>query len=148
MKRPARWILIAFIALLLPIIPSLPISRAEFAKIEKDPLQKEGSSVTLRIAGSAIRDSSVVTSSIFAQNFDAVTAPALPAGWTSNTSGMGLASWATSTSGPDTAPNDPFGPESAKVGLTNLNSPVIAVPVGGIAQLQFRNRYNLERESA
>jgi hypothetical protein len=117
MKRPTKWILTALIALLLPVMFSLPISRAQVAEIKKDPLQNNGSSDSSTVVASASGDSSVLASTIFQQNFDAVVAPALPAGWTSDTSGIGVA-WTTSTTGPDTAPNDAFGPESANVGVT------------------------------
>ncbi|HET6646416.1 MAG TPA: carboxypeptidase regulatory-like domain-containing protein, partial [Pyrinomonadaceae bacterium] len=80
---------------------------------------------------------------VFAENFDSAVPPALPAGFTTTTSGAGIA-WTTSAVSPDTAPNDAFGPETATTGVTNLTSPVIAVPAGETAQLQFRNLYNLE----
>ena len=85
----------------------------------------------------------VVTNTSFTQNFDGVTAPALPAGWTTDVTGAGVA-WPTSTTNPDSAPNDAFGTETATVGVTNLNSAVIAVPAGSSYTLQFRNLYNLE----
>ena len=73
-----------------------------------------------------------------------MTAPALPAGWTTDTTGIGV-SWTTSTTNPDTMPNAAFGSETDGNGVTNLYSPTIAVPAGGSPQLQFRNLYNLEQ---
>ena len=80
--------------------------------------------------------------SVFSQNFDNVTAPALPAGWTTSTSGAQSA-WVTSTSRSDTAPNSAFSPDPATVGLNELDSPVITLPAGS-AQVAFRHNYNLE----
>src|SRR6185503_5443967 len=57
--------------------------------------------------------------SIFSQNFDSTVPPALPAGWTTTTSGAGIA-WTTSATMADTAPNDAFGQETATTGVTNL----------------------------
>jgi hypothetical protein len=76
------------------------------------------------------------------ENFDGVTAPALPAGWTSTRSGAGPF-WVTSTVNPDTAPNDAFAPNNANAGTAELISPAIPVNTG-TAQLSFRNLYNLE----
>ena len=47
------------------------------------------------------------------QNFDGVTAPALPAGWTTTRSGGGTA-WVTSTTANDSAPNSAFTPLAAR----------------------------------
>ena len=81
--------------------------------------------------------------SIFSENFDSTIPPALPAGFTTTVSGAGIP-WTTSNLMADTAPNDGFGPETATTGVTNLTSPVIAVPAAETAQLQFRNLFNLE----
>ncbi len=85
----------------------------------------------------------LVTTSTFSENFDSVVPPLLPPGFTTDTAGIGIP-WTTSSVNPDTAPNDAFGPETSNVGITNLNSPVIAIPSGGTSQLTFRNLYNLE----
>ena len=81
------------------------------------------------------------------QNFDGVTAPALPAGWTaSNDQGSGP--WTTSSSGnpsppADSAPNAAFVNDPATVSDKRLDSPTIAVP-GGLPVLTFRQNRNLE----
>jgi hypothetical protein len=80
--------------------------------------------------------------SVFSQNFDGVTAPALPAGWTTLTSGAQSA-WITSTSTRDTVPNAVFSPDPASIGVNELDSPTFTLPAGA-AQLTFRNNYNLE----
>jgi hypothetical protein len=83
-----------------------------------------------------------VVGTIFSQNFDGVTAPALPAGWTTTASG-GQSLWVTATSASDTAPNAAFATDANKVGLDELVSPAIAIP-SGPTQLSFRNFYDTE----
>ncbi len=80
--------------------------------------------------------------STFNEAFDGVTAPALPAGWTSAATGFEVP-WVTSTTNPASAPNDAFAPNATNIGNTELVTPSIAVPTGG-AQLTFRNLYNME----
>src|SRR6202162_2392725 len=82
------------------------------------------------------------TITAFSQNFDGVVAPALPAGWTTTASGA-ESPWVTSTTTPNSAPNDAFAPDPATPGLTELLSPTIAMPAGSM-QLTFRNNYNTE----
>lgn len=76
------------------------------------------------------------------ENFDGVTAPALPAGWTTQRSGAGMP-WQTSTVSPDTAPNDAFTTNPINAGVSELISPVFPVNTG-LARLSFRNLFNLE----
>ena len=76
------------------------------------------------------------------ENFDSVTAPALPTGWTSAATGSEVA-WVTSTTTPDTAPNDAFAPDPAGVGNTELFSPSLNVPGSG-GSFSFRNNYITE----
>jgi photosystem II stability/assembly factor-like uncharacterized protein len=88
----------------------------------------------------------------YTENFDGVTAPALPAGWTTARSGAGAnpVLWVTTTSGPDTAPNTTFGAGSTTPGESSLTSPVIAIPAAPVigtnpsVRLTFRNNYNTE----
>jgi hypothetical protein len=76
------------------------------------------------------------------ENFDGVTAPALPSGWTTTHVGAGLG-WVTSATNPDTAPNAATTGDQANEGTNYLLSP--AVPVNtALGQVSFRNRYNLE----
>ena len=76
---------------------------------------------------------------LLTQNFDSTTAPALPAGWTTTTSG-GQSAWVTSTTTPDTAPNDAFSPNATTAGVNELVSPVVVSPT----QVSFRHKYDLE----
>jgi hypothetical protein len=77
-----------------------------------------------------------------AENFDGVTAPALPAGWT--TSGTGSQPpWTTAATITSSVPNSAFSPDTVQVGLNELVSPPIAI-LTGQAQLTFHNYYDLE----
>ena len=76
------------------------------------------------------------------ENFDGVTAPALPAGWTTSASGVEVP-WVTSTNAPDTAPNEAFAPDPNNIGNTELFSPAYAISAGG-GSFSFRNNYNTE----
>ena len=58
------------------------------------------------------------------QNFDGVTAPALPAGWTTSASG-GQESWSTTNGVADTLANSAFAPATTNAGLADLLSPTI-----------------------
>jgi hypothetical protein len=76
------------------------------------------------------------------ENFDGVTAPALPSGWTTTHSGAGLG-WVTSATNPDTAPNAATTGDQANEGTDSLTSPPIPINTA-LGQLSFRNLYNLE----
>ena len=79
----------------------------------------------------------------FTENFDSVTAPAIPAGWTAATEQNGSV-FITSTNTADSAPNSAFAVNPSTVGGgTILTSPSIPITVSG-AVLTFRNRYNTE----
>jgi hypothetical protein len=77
------------------------------------------------------------------ENFDGVRAPALPAGWSTTFSGSGTAA-VTTTTFADTAPNSVFLSEAASVGLSEVTSPVLPIPAGGVSRLVFRNQFNTE----
>jgi CSLREA domain-containing protein len=76
------------------------------------------------------------------QDFDGVPAPALPTGWTSAASGAGSV-WVTSTTAPDSGPNDAFALDATELGETYLYSPVYRIASSG-GQFSFKNLYNLE----
>ncbi|HWI59871.1 MAG TPA: hypothetical protein VNZ22_21760, partial [Bacillota bacterium] len=83
-----------------------------------------------------------LNTTIWAENFDAVTAPALAVGWSSSTSG-GQSAWITQTSVRDSTPNAAFSPDATNAGLNELVSPLRVLPVGP-CQLSFRHYYHLE----
>jgi hypothetical protein len=84
----------------------------------------------------------LIYTNTFAQNFDGVTAPALPANWTSTDSG-GETTWFTSTNAAYSPPNSVFVPDVALPGLSDLISPLIPI-VTSTAQLTFANNFDLE----
>jgi hypothetical protein len=97
-----------------------------------------------------------VLNTVLTENFDGVTAPALPAGWTSAfTNGDGdctvggalcaLGSdYTTVTTAPvDTAPNTVFHNDPSCVTNNTLDTPDINI-TSTVAQLTFRNSFNLE----
>jgi PKD repeat protein len=82
-----------------------------------------------------------LTTSIFTQNFDSVSAPSLPSGWTTSASGA-QSNWVTSTTSASSSPNAAFSPDPNSVGVNELDSPTIAIN-SSVAQLSFRQNYNL-----
>jgi len=77
------------------------------------------------------------------ENFDGVTAPAFPAGWTAAPVQSGI-TFVTTTNTPDSGPNAAFAADPATVGGgTNLASPAFPITVAG-AIVEFRNRYDTE----
>jgi len=85
---------------------------------------------------------SLSTLTTFTQSFDGVTAPALPAAWTTTHTG-GASNWVTSAASSDTPPNSAYAAEPAYPGLAELVSPVVPI-LSSSARLSFRNQYNLE----
>jgi hypothetical protein len=77
------------------------------------------------------------------ENFDGVTAPALPAGWTTQliTGQAGDMAWVTATTAPDSRPNSGFTDDVAHVTDKVLVTPVL---INGATSVTFRNRYGLE----
>ena len=75
------------------------------------------------------------------QNFDGVTAPALPAGWSQTNSGANTG-WVTATDLVSSAPNTAFAPSPITVGEANLMT--TASITSASAQLAFKNFYNTE----
>jgi len=76
------------------------------------------------------------------QNFDTVTAPALPAGWTTTSSGA-TSNWRTTNSLADTPPNAAFSVDANNIGINELVSPQVILPLVPM-QLTFKHRYDLE----
>jgi Calx-beta domain/Domain of unknown function (DUF4214) len=129
----------------------LAAGRTETNKIAPETVRGDASSIRSTVAGSRLTNWSLVPTvmplsmPIFQENFDGVTPPALPTGWTSASSAS--ASWTTSTTTPDTASNDAFGSESANIGDTSLTTPAIAIPASSSYELQFRTLFNLEQHA-
>jgi uncharacterized repeat protein (TIGR01451 family) len=77
------------------------------------------------------------------ENFDEVTVPGLPSGWTTANVAGTAANWGTTTATADTAPNSAFLADPANAGENALVSPVISINSSS-AQLTFRHSYSLE----
>ncbi len=79
------------------------------------------------------------------ENFDGVTAPALPAGWTRSNPipGSNGIMWVTSTVTPDTGPNDAFIDDQDGVSDKDLGSRNIMI-LSASAQVSFRSNFNTE----
>ncbi len=78
----------------------------------------------------------------FEENFDGVTQPALPAGWTS-TSTPADRLWRTTQNRRESPPNSVFSPAPNQAGVNELVSPPFTVATTE-AELSFRNWYELE----
>jgi hypothetical protein len=79
------------------------------------------------------------------ENFDGVTAPALPAGWVNTlTAGTGV-SWVTTATAPNSAPNAVFANDPTTLGAATLESPTFAINSSS-ATVTFKNSYNTEFE--
>jgi hypothetical protein len=84
-----------------------------------------------------------VRSSGLSENFDTVTPPALPAGWTTvQDVGTGI-TWATTATGPNSAPNSAFANDPGAVNMSSLISPPVNITTP-TAQLTFRNNFATE----
>ena len=82
----------------------------------------------------------------FSENFDGVTPPALPAGWTTPILGSGVP-WETSTNFPTSGPNTAFTNPGTNTGYSDLITPQVTAPAtGGI--LSFHNLFVLHEASA
>ncbi len=77
------------------------------------------------------------------ENFDGVTAPNLPAGWTTTQDvGTGI-TWTTTATGPNSAPNSAFANDPATVNMSSLVSP--SIPISSTSsRLSFKNKYITE----
>ncbi|HEX8738366.1 MAG TPA: FG-GAP-like repeat-containing protein, partial [Pyrinomonadaceae bacterium] len=76
------------------------------------------------------------------ENFDSVTAPNLPDGWTTSATGA-QQNWKTVVNRSQSPPNSVFSPDPNQVGINELVSPAFAV-VSPNAEVSFRNWYELE----
>lgn len=78
----------------------------------------------------------------FSENFDAITAPALPAGWTTSSTNNHQF-WRTSTARPQSEPNALFSPAPIQAGINEVVSPVFQIRSPN-AEVSFRHWYELE----
>jgi hypothetical protein len=80
------------------------------------------------------------------ESFDTVTAPSLPATWTTEVIGFG-SPWTTVSTSSDTAPNSAFAVDSASISDERLVTPPIAI-TSAAATLTFRNRWSFDDRTA
>ena len=76
-----------------------------------------------------------------AENFDGVTTPALPSGWSTSASGA-QSNWVTSAALADSPANAVFSPDPGSIGINELDSPLISITSTN-AVLTFRQSYSL-----
>ncbi|MEP7212830.1 MAG: M36 family metallopeptidase, partial [Acidobacteriota bacterium] len=79
----------------------------------------------------------------YTENFDGVTAPAFPAGWTAVSVASGI-NFVTTTTNSNSAPNSAFAADPTTVGGgSDLTSPAIPITASA-ATISFRNRFDTE----
>ena len=78
----------------------------------------------------------------FFENFDGVTAPALPSGWTTSAD-LSMVPWVSSNAESSSSPNAAFGREDAGGGSSELISPAISI-TNPNAQLIFQHHVNIK----
>ena len=79
------------------------------------------------------------------QDFDGVTAPALPGGWVSGVPSGTAGGWATSAANPNTAPNSVAAAPTAIASEQRLDSPSFALPAAAAEpEIRFLHRWNTE----
>jgi hypothetical protein len=83
------------------------------------------------------------TTPSFTENFDGVVMPALPAGWTTTTTGSTTATWKTANTNVVDSGNYAFGADISTSADASLVSPTIAIGAGS-QQLSFKHRYQTE----
>lgn len=91
-----------------------------------------------------VRIGSPSSTTVFSQNFDPpTTPPALPAGWTTTTSGVANTAWITVTTNTVDVANCAFSLDVPTTSDASLISPVIPISSSSL-QLSFSHRYSLE----
>ncbi len=75
------------------------------------------------------------------ENFDEVTAPALPTNWVTSVVSGAESDWTTTNGSSASAPNSAFSPDASTTGFNVLTSPVIPI-VTASAKLTLRQNYN------
>jgi hypothetical protein len=112
-------------------------------------LQLQDGATNLGTAAASLAFGGATTS--ISQNFDSVTVPALPPGWTSSvtnfqTVGQLQVPWITTNSNADTPPNAAYVPDATSPAFSDLVSPAATLPANPMP-LTFRSSYNIELDS-
>jgi hypothetical protein len=95
-----------------------------------------------RLRAEVLEDRSV-PAVIFTQNFDAVTAPALPASWTATNPTGPAPLWTTTSAGANTGPNAAVINNPSTWSVKQLTSPSIALPSADV-KLSFQHTFAME----
>lgn len=77
------------------------------------------------------------------ENFDGVTPPALPAGWTQTQDTGTAINWVTQATSPSSAPNSVFANDPGSIAMSSLVSPAVNISSAS-ATLKFRNNFDTE----
>ena len=99
--------------------------------------------VQFAVATAMLLFGSVANAQFCAENFDGVTAPALPQEWISYRLSGTASLWKSTTINPDTAPNAAFAADPASVADNVLASP-LAIVTAANSMFHFRHSYNTE----
>jgi hypothetical protein len=92
-----------------------------------------------------IRVGAGVTTPVLSESFDGVTAPALPAGWSSSFVTGTVNPWVTSTTFSSSGPNSAFCADISTTSLNRLISPSITVPANcDLLDIRFDVTHNIE----
>lgn len=100
------------------------------------------SSFSERISADVSQTEAVQAVIRYSENFDGVTAPQIPNGWTVSSSGAGV-NFVTVTDFRHTVPNAVFAPNASATGLSEITSPAIFV-TSTRTILNFRQKFSLE----
>ncbi|MBA4183898.1 MAG: VCBS repeat-containing protein [Acidobacteria bacterium] len=95
------------------------------------------------VAVNAQPDEASPTSVQFNENFDGVTAPQLPIGWTTAVTGTTALPFATVTNRPDTPPNSVYTNDPAIISSSEIVSPSVRIG-SNLPKLIFRHAFNTE----
>ena len=95
----------------------------------------------LHVYNSTLSNNTAASTTLLQQNFDGVTAPTLPTGWTTSSSGA-QSNWTTNTAQYYSSPNSAFSPDPSDIGVNELVSP--SFTLSSALPLTFQNRYGLE----
>ncbi|HEY3861080.1 MAG TPA: S8 family serine peptidase [Verrucomicrobiae bacterium] len=85
----------------------------------------------------------LVTITNFSEDFDQVTPPSLPNGWTTSDTARAGVKWTTVSAKTYSAPHSVYCPDSDSIDEVYLTSPFITLP-NGPCQLTFQGNFNLE----
>lgn len=120
-------------------------AQGECGGVVEPTFQVRAGDTDLGLVKFSLKLGKLVARQVFAENFDNVTAPVLPMGW-STTASARLKPWVSSAFESDSTPNALYAQEPPEAGLTDLVSPVVRVQTS-LATLRFRSSYDIEADA-